>query len=423
MLEVPTQARGPRRRADRCFLVVALVLGLMLPGVVVSAQPAHASSPLAVGALPLHTSGRYVVNAAGVRVKLAGVNWYGADQNQFVVEGLEVRPLPAIATTIRSLGFNVVRLPFSNQMVEQNPVVAAKYLKANPGLRGKTALQIFDATIDALVAAGLAVILDDHTSTAQWCCVTSDGNGLWWTAKYPESSWITDWKTMVGRYSPGGAHPQPAVVGAELRNEIRAVNGVGKPVWDGSGSKFDWAGAATRGGNAVLAVNPSLLIVVDGINFALDLTGVAAHPIRLQVPNRVVYAAHDYIYAHHPADYSSYAKIQSILALRWGYVVGGATPAPVWVNEFGTLATTSSSIVSTTPSTTGYWFSALIDYLKRGDFDWAAWPINGTYAYSTRKKHTAGSNDPHGILAKNWSSLRTDETGQPRLMNTLRQLF
>ena len=185
------------------FLVVALLLLVMIPVALVTVAQAGpaAATPLAVGPLPLHTSGRYVVNATGARVKLDGVNWYGADQNQFVVEGLEIRSLPAIAATIRSLGFNVVRLPFSNQMVEQNPVVAAKYLKANPSLVGKTALQIFDATIDALAAAGIAVVIDDHTSGAQWCCNTSDGNGLWWTAKYPESSWIADWQTMARRYS------------------------------------------------------------------------------------------------------------------------------------------------------------------------------------------------------------------------------
>jgi endoglucanase len=411
------------RRTRLWFLAVTLLLAAVLPSPLVAARPAHAATQLAVGPLPLHTSGRYVMNAAGARVKLDGVNWYGADLNQFVPEGLEIQPLATIARNIRFLGFNVVRLPFSNQMVEQNPVVSAQYLKANPSLVGKTALQIFDATIDALAAAGLAVIIDDHTSTAQWCCNTADGNGLWWTAQYPESSWIKDWQTMAARYSPGGVHPQPAVVGAELRNEIRNVNGVGKAVWDGSGSKFDWASAATRGGNAVLAINPSWLIVVDGITFSLDLRGAATHPIVLNVPNRVVYAAHDYVYAHHPGDYSSFAKFEAHLTAWWGYLIGGAHPAPVWVNEFGTIATTSADIVSTTPSTTGYWFSALMDYLKRGSFDWAVWPINGTYGYSTRQVHSAGSPDPHGVLASNWASLQTDEVGQPLLYNTLRQLF
>ena len=147
--------------------------------------------------------------------------------------------------------------------------------------------------------------------------------------------------------------------------------------------------------------------------------GAATHPITLTVPNRVVYAAHDYVFAHHPSDYSSYAQVPNPSGPCGGAIsIGGAHPAPVWVNEFGTLATTSSDIVSTTPSTTGYWFSALIDYLKRGSFDWAVWPINGTYGYSTRQVHTSGSTDPHGVLASNWSSLRTDEAGQPLLYHT-----
>ena len=88
-----TVARRSSRRSRLGLLAVALLLAVLVPGPLVTASPAHAATPLAVGALPLHTSGRYVVNATGARVKLVGVNWYGADLNQFVPEGLEIQPL------------------------------------------------------------------------------------------------------------------------------------------------------------------------------------------------------------------------------------------------------------------------------------------------------------------------------------------
>jgi hypothetical protein len=48
--------------------------------------------------------------------------------------------------------------------------VPEKYLKANPELIGKTGMEIFDITVQTLTEVGLMVILNNHTSTSQWCC-------------------------------------------------------------------------------------------------------------------------------------------------------------------------------------------------------------------------------------------------------------
>ena len=38
---------------------------------------------------PLSASGRYIVDTSGRRVRLAGVNWYGAHEDDGVASGLE----------------------------------------------------------------------------------------------------------------------------------------------------------------------------------------------------------------------------------------------------------------------------------------------------------------------------------------------
>ena len=43
-------------------------------------------------------------------------------------------------------------------------------------------------------------------------------------------------------------------------------------------------------GNAILAVNPDLLILVQGIEWGVNLQAVALKPIQLAVKNRLVYA-------------------------------------------------------------------------------------------------------------------------------------
>ena len=54
-----------------------------------------------------------------------------------------------------------------------------------------------------------------------------------------------------------------------MRNELRSG-----AQWGGNDPKLDWHAAAERGGNAILEVNPKLLIMVEGPEYSTDLTGV-----------------------------------------------------------------------------------------------------------------------------------------------------
>ena len=218
---------------------------------------------------PLHVSGPAIVDTKGSRVRLAAVNWYGTDSADYVVAGLQLQPLQSIVAEIKTLGFNAVRLPWSNQMYESNPVVGNYALAANTSMQGQHALTILDQVVAALTAANIMVILDNHNSDAEWCC-SNDGNTLWYNSSYPETSWLADWQGMAQRYQGN-----PLVIGVDLRNEPR-INAT----WEGSATT-DWHAAAQREGNAVLAINPHLLIFVEGVNYALDLSGVAALPIQL----------------------------------------------------------------------------------------------------------------------------------------------
>ncbi|MHB1843518.1 MAG: glycoside hydrolase family 5 protein [Deltaproteobacteria bacterium] len=341
------------------------------------------------GALPLHTEGRFVVGASGQRVKLASVDWYGAESTDFVVGGLDQQDLQALVKLIASLGFNSVRLPFSNQLVETNPVVDPARLSANPALQGLRALDVYDQVVAALTGAGLFVILDDHLSDAGWCCSLTDGNTLWYNASYPEVSWLADWKTMAERYAGN-----PGVVGADLRNEPR-----GAASWGGGDPTTDWHAAAERGGNAVLGANPNLLVIVEGVNFALDLTGAGALPVQLSMPGRLVYEAHDYGFDH--TTLQSASQLAQQLDASWGYLAtpGQSYTAPIWVGEFGTCHGKLSCVSGSAPSQ-GFWFQSLVGYLAARDFDWGYWPINGTQ--STGAGRTLGADESYGVLNATW---------------------
>src|SRR6204780_2180455 len=218
---------------------------------------------------PLHTSGHDILDTAGHRVRLASVNWYGFDQQDFVAGGLDHAPLATIVKEIADLGVNSVRLPWANETLERNPLVPDYAVKANPQLRGRHAMEVMDAVVRALADAHIMVVLDNHVSRADWCCSETDGNGLWYNAEYPESKWLTDWQTIVGRYKSerwGG--------GADLRNHRRNKASCG-----GTDPKLDWHAAAERGGNAVLTANPLLLIMVESPDYSTNFIGFDKLPV------------------------------------------------------------------------------------------------------------------------------------------------
>src|SRR5580704_15165033 len=128
---------------------------------------------------PLRTQGHQILDASGHSVRLTSVNWYGFDQKEYVAGGLDHAPLGTIVGEIVALGVNSVRLPWANETLEHNPVVPDYAVKANPQFKGKRAMDIMDAVVDALAKAHIMVILDNHMSRADWCCSEKDGNGLW----------------------------------------------------------------------------------------------------------------------------------------------------------------------------------------------------------------------------------------------------
>src|SRR5271168_3378517 len=144
------------RSMNQTGLVRSLAaVGLGFTSIVATAQLRHAEPPL-------HTRGHEILDSAGHRVRLTSVNWYGFDQRDFVAGGLDHAPLATIVQEIVDLGVNSVRLPWANETLEKNPPVPDYAVKANPKLRGRHAMEIMDAVIQALAEVHIMVILDNH---------------------------------------------------------------------------------------------------------------------------------------------------------------------------------------------------------------------------------------------------------------------
>jgi endoglucanase len=333
---------------------------------------------------PLHTSGHRIVDASGKTIRLTSVNWYGFDEKEYVPGGLDHATLQNIVREIQQIGVNSVRLPWANETLEHNPLVPDYAVKANPEFKGKRALDVMDAVIGALARAHLMVILDNHVSRADWCCGDNDGNGLWYNDQYPESHWLADWQTITRRYQH-----EPWVVGADLRNELRSG-----AAWGGSNPKLDWHAAAERGGNAVLSVNPHLLIMVESPDYSTNFAGFDKLPVRLKVARRLVYSPHAYNIDGHA--FSNYDELKQAYDPRAGILLHLQPAAPVWVGEFGTCQTLSCGGNSD-------WFKMFIRYLKENNLSWSYWPLNGTQSSGEGRKYD--ELESYGLLSRDYQHI------------------
>ena len=398
--DLPVRSGRPVRRGlptlfAACAAAALAAFGMTALGTAKAAPNAPAAG---VGSGFWHTSGNQILDASGTPVRIAGVNWYGFETPDAVVHGLWAQDYHTIVDDIKNLGYNTIRIPFSNQMVETPVVPQNLSFNNNAGainsdLKGLNSLQILDKIISYAGDDGLKVILDDHRSEAG---ESAEQNGLWYTSAYPSSAWVNDWATLAKRYAGN-----PTVVGFDLRNEPHTPAGdtyAQGATWGTGDPNTDIRLAYQQAGNAILAADPGALIFCEGdgenptssggLNstwWGGDLAMAGQFPVTLSSPGHVVYSAHDYgpnLFQQTWFNSSTTsASLDAVWNGNWGYLYSQNT-APVWVGEFGT-DNTATDVSSSTPGSQGQWFSSLVAFIKSNPWmGWTYWALNGEDSFN-----------------------------------------
>jgi endoglucanase len=370
-----------RRNLLLSLLPMLLVLALV-PVISMTAKPTPAA---AAGAGYWHTNGRQLLDANNQPVRMTGINWFGLETANYTPHGLWARGYKDMLDQMKSLKYNTIRLPFSNQLFDPGSTPNSIRFDLNPDLQGLSGVQIMDKIIDYAGQIGMKVLLDRHRPDS------GGQSALWYTAQFPESRWISDWQMLARRYNGN-----TTVIGADLHNEPHGPQG---STWGTGSMTTDWRLAAERAGNAILAINSSWLIVVEGIDsfngdgywWGGNLQGAAQFPVRLNVANRLVYSAHDYATSVFPqpwfSDPSFPNNLPGIWNRMWGFLVQNNV-APVLLGEFGT------TLADPRDET---WLRALMNYLGTGSngisFTFWSWNPN--------------SGDTGGILNDDWTTVNT----------------
>lgn len=356
--------------------------------------------PLPASAFPLHVQGARIAGADGRPVRLCGVNWGGAQQDEGVPYGLDRLPVSVLAGKIAAMGLNHVRVPFATGHIltnKGNPVttvVPAYRVAANPGLAGMTAWEVLQKFTDELTAAGLYVVLNNHISYPGWCCSEADNNGFWWNDNWPASVFISCWETVAERFA---GNP---LVGYDIRNEPRkaTIGGIQRvPAWGGGGS-YDFRQMYEVMTSLITSRDPDCLCFCEGLDYASDLTGWAAAPVRR--PNAVA-SLHDYPWFHKGV--RSYLAYKAAMDARFPDL-----GVPVWAGEFGT-----NTDVYTAALESG-WLPWFVQYAGERGWHWCWWELSstavpGTEPVTNAVKMRYGQREAFSLLAgQDWGGIQAD---------------
>jgi endoglucanase len=297
-----------------------------------------------------------------------------------VPAGLDQRSYRDVLQTVKAMGYNVVRIPFSSDSIQPGFKPRGIDPGLNPDLVGLSSLNVLDRIVAECGRLGLKVLLDRHRITP-WAAPP-----LWFDSTHSEDQWVADWVRLARHYE-GNA----TVVGVDLENEPYGAT------WATGDPRLDWHRAATRAGDAVLQANPNVLVFVQGIGtdgnaptywYGGELSGVSRAPIVLSQPNRLVYSPHEYGPSVYPEAWfkdSTYpSNLPAIWMTHWGFIVTRGI-GPVVIGEMGAPEVGYDA--------GGVWQRAFLSFLDEEHVGFIAWALN------------PGMTDTGSIFDPNWRTV------------------
>lgn len=314
----------------------------------------------------LYTDGTKILDKDGNEVWLTGINWFGYNTGTNTFDGLWASDLDQSIQEIANHGFNVIRVPFSVELVHEWSVgnyPDANFNQAtNDYLVGMDSLQIFDYVIGQCRANGLKIIIDFHSAETN---ASGHMVNLWYTDKISRQTYISSVAWMAERYKN-----DDTIIAYDLKNEPhgKPYEGEQAAKWDDSKDANNWKYMAEETAYAILDKNPNVLILVEGLEiypkdiksngdfsstndddyffnwWGGNLRFVKDKPLDLgKYQNKLVYSPHDYgptVYQQpwFEGDYDFDSLMDDCWHDNWFYIYEDET-APLLIGEWGGFMT------------------------------------------------------------------------------------
>lgn len=213
-----------------------------------------------------------IVDMYGNPVWLTGCNWFGYNVGSQVFDGVWSRNMHEMLTEIADHGFNLLRVPMSTQLLLQwkngdpDPATPKVNEWENPELTlegevGGTIMYSFDIwnlAVQWCRELGIKIMMDVH-------CAETNAAGhqvsLWYTDTYTTEDWYEGLEWFADYYKD-----DDTILAIDLKNEPHGTADTPALMakWDDSTDPNNWKHAAETAAAKVLAINPDLLIMVEG---------------------------------------------------------------------------------------------------------------------------------------------------------------
>ena len=375
----------------------------------------------------LHTDGADIVDKNGNVVRLTGANWFGFNCSECMLHGLgwgaDIRK---VIKGCADKGINILRIPVSTELLlswkKGKPMGQATnfsntaYYKDNPDLvnadgTSMNSWQVFDKMMEICKEYGVKVMVDVHSADAN-----NSGHNypLWYGPNgITTKDWIAGWTWLVKQYVN-----DDTLIACDLKNEPhgkRDEENFAK--WDNSKDKNNWKYAAEQCANAILAINPNLLIMIEGVeqnptggysykaeakkdaNGYLNYEGawwggnlrlVKQLPIKLEKTKwnqQIVYSPHDYgpaVYAQpwFEKNFTKKSLLKDYWYDAWAYLVE-EDRSPLLIGEWGGYMDNGKN---------EKWMKLLAEYMNEKNISHTFWCIN------------PNSGDTGGLLQSDWKT-------------------
>jgi endoglucanase len=287
------------RSIKRRWMIVAafaMIVSVLLSSLGIPASPVAAAGTPVV----FRVDAKGNITANGVAFRIKGGSWFGL-QGRHEPSNDSVNPsgapmeqymgnvfwAPTSRTYVqdvnefKAMGINVVRLPLSPQTLNAtDPQGMAPFLKNNPSVVIPNSRLALETVIKDLDAAGIYVLLDIHSCSnyVDWrkgrldarppyvdatrdnydftredssCSATNNPPTVTRIQAYDETKWLADLRTLAGLESSLGVSN---IIGIDIFNEP----------WDYTWA--EWKTLSEHAYTAINAVNPNILIFVQGIS-------------------------------------------------------------------------------------------------------------------------------------------------------------
>ncbi len=310
----------------------------------------------------LYTDGNRIVDKDGKRVWLTGVNWFGYNTGTNTFDGLWNSQLEPSVKAIADHGFNLIRVPISAELI--NEWASGEYPKANynnaynTALNEMNSLEIFEYFLKLAEENGIKVMPDIHSAETN---ASGHNVNLWYTSKVSVEEFYSALEWLAERYKNNDT-----IIAYDLKNEPhgKPFEGDGAAIWNDSTDANNWKHVAETAAARILAKNPNVLILVEGIEiYPIDLNsnsdfhstnekdyyfnwwggnlrGVKDYPIDLEkYRNKLVYSPHDYgptVYKQpwFEGSYNFDSLMKDCWHDNWFYIHENNT-APLLIGEWG----------------------------------------------------------------------------------------